>query len=488
MIYVIKGTTGDDSLLGTDLTEDLIDGGDGNDFLIGFGGDDWLVGGAGSDILFGLGDDDYLHGGSGDDLLDGGAQNDTLVGGEGADVLFGGDGDDTASYADSNAAVEVQLLSGLGWGGTADGDMLIGIENLLGSAYGDTLGGDDKGNFLAGELGDDTLEGFDGADVLNGGAGEDKLWGGYGDDVLIGGSGADALHGEDGTDIADYSDSTGSINVSLLSGTGKGGTAEGDTFDSVEWVIGSSYGDVIEGDNGDNALFGMVGNDVLLGSGGADYLNGGLDNDTVSYAGSDAGVLVMLPSGKAYGGHAEGDSFESIENVTGSQYEDTLFGDDARNVLDGMSGDDTLYGGGGEDVLYGGDGDDELHGGDKADLLVGGLGLDTMRGDDGADIFAFSSEKECGVTMACDVLPDFEESAGDRIDLSRIDADSTTSRSHEAFTFIGNNVAFTGAAQVRYNTDSGYIEGNTDADLDPEFYLAINTGLNPQMHDYGFLF
>jgi Ca2+-binding RTX toxin-like protein len=120
-------------------------------------------------------------------------------------------------------------------------------------------------------------------------------------------------------------------------------------------------------------------------------------------------------------------------------------------------------------------------------VLIGGLGQDTLYGQDGADVFKFLSEKELGTDITtADYLGDFSEKAWDRIDLSGIDADSTTARSHEPFTFIGNNVPnFTGVGQVRYN--EGYVELNTDGDLAADFYIKVNTD-SSGMSDNGFIF
>ena len=94
-----------------------------------------------ADVLRGLGGDDMLYGGSG---------NDTLDGGPGADTLMGGPGMDTADYSLSAAGVTVNLLTGLGSGGDAQGDMLTGIENIIGSANDDVLAGDGGANIFAG--------------------------------------------------------------------------------------------------------------------------------------------------------------------------------------------------------------------------------------------------------------------------------------------------------------------------------------------------
>src|SRR5262245_9144242 len=87
----------------------------------------------GDDWIFGLGGDDWIYGQDG---------NDTLEGGAGADMLFGGNGIDTASYIDSPVGVDVNLQTGQGHYGTAEGDLLFSIENITGSLFDDVLVGD----------------------------------------------------------------------------------------------------------------------------------------------------------------------------------------------------------------------------------------------------------------------------------------------------------------------------------------------------------
>src|SRR5581483_1586614 len=111
------------------------------------------------------------------DTLTGDVNNNDLAGCAGADVLIGGGGTDTADYSASTAAVTVNLATGTGTGGDAAGDTLSGIENLLGSAYADTLTGDGNSNQLSGGAGNDTLDGGAGDDVLIGGTGNDTLIG-----------------------------------------------------------------------------------------------------------------------------------------------------------------------------------------------------------------------------------------------------------------------------------------------------------------------
>ena len=259
-------------------------------------------------------------------------------------------------------------------------------------------------NFVDGvTLGDDSIVGY---------GGNDSIWGLSGDDYIVGGTGADALHGGPGTDWAGYYNSTTGVVASLAAGVGVGGEAEGDTYFSIENLVGSGgYADALVGNDGDNSLSGFGGDDFLDGGDGDDTLEGGSGNDTlkggggadvlmgneghpfdegidtVSYYESPEGVIVALGVNGGAGGDAEGDTFEGIENLTGSIYADTLWGDDGINELMGMDGNDALKGFGGADSLDGGNGNDTLDGMDGADTLNGGTGADTMLGGTGDDAY-----------------------------------------------------------------------------------------------------
>lgn len=178
-------------------------------------GDDLLAGGADNDRLFGL------------------AGNDTLVGGRGADALDGGPGRDLATYAVSLGAVRVQLFDpGPQSGGHAEGDVLVAIEDLVGSAYDDVLSGSAARNAISGGFGDDTITGIGTpgltGDILRGDAGDDSLQGGAGADQLFGGDGSDALRGGTGDDVFEI----------------RRGEAEGDSIGDFERA-GAVGGDLI---------------------------------------------------------------------------------------------------------------------------------------------------------------------------------------------------------------------------------------------------
>ncbi|MDB5438887.1 MAG: hypothetical protein JWM33_1314, partial [Caulobacteraceae bacterium] len=129
---------------------------------------------------------DSLIGGRGADILIGAGGADTLDGGLGDDILNGGKGIDTASYASAQGAVKVNLTVSVAQDtGGAGVDTLIAIENLTGSAYGDTLTGNGAHNLIDGGAGADHIDGGDGADTLIGGAGADLLTGGTGSDAFV---------------------------------------------------------------------------------------------------------------------------------------------------------------------------------------------------------------------------------------------------------------------------------------------------------------
>jgi hypothetical protein len=130
---------------------------------------------------------DAAFAGSAADVLVGGRGRDEFLPRGGADRVDGGDGSDTVYYGTSQAAVQVDLADGLPEaGGDAQGDTLLGIENVGGSGLGDRLLGDGGPNQLLGETGDDQLDGRGGDDYLAGGFGNDVLTGGAGDDLIFG--------------------------------------------------------------------------------------------------------------------------------------------------------------------------------------------------------------------------------------------------------------------------------------------------------------
>jgi Ca2+-binding RTX toxin-like protein len=241
-----------DDILEGGVNGDVLTGQSGRDIITGNGGDDQILGLSGNDSLEGGDGADRIHGDEGDDSILGQAGVDILNGGAGADTLLGGTEDDILS-------------------GDADNDSLFG-------------GAGSEGIRAAGA---ESWRGFAVAG-LSGGTGDDVLDGGDGDDYLDGGAGADQLIGGAGFDGADYTGSSGAVNVNLATGLASGGAAQGDTLSGIELVQGSGYGDTITGSANADVIYGGIGDDIIFGGAGNDYLFGGAGNDIIdAQAGDD---------------------------------------------------------------------------------------------------------------------------------------------------------------------------------------------------------
>ena len=409
------------------------------------------------------------------------------------------DDNDAVSYLNSKAPVNINLETGLVFsaGSEADGDVLINIESIQATKYDDILiGNDDKNRFY----------GSEGDDEIIGGAGDDTLSGGGVRDFSPG------TNLSPGEDLLSYKTSPSGVEVSLKNGKAKNDGYgnrdilekafekrpgkefnEDDTpnsdYSSFENLEGSNFNDILlEGDIGNNKIEGLdgndnlkgdQGNDTLIGGAGADNLDGGSGFDWADYSDSPEGVSVNLNENFGEGGHAEGDTFErkkkedleisisslsfpflnlpssgsdttdsAVENLLGSDFADSLVGDNGNNKINpglgngidfvnGLEGSDRLIidysrddvgtgirGGynlgsaiGGflsrntkdgnslkdavsfenieeiqvigtfkDDEIYGGVGNDEINSGGGNDTIYGGKGRNIIRAGDGDDV------------------------------------------------------------------------------------------------------
>lgn len=153
---------------------------------------------------------------------------------------------------------------------------------LAGTSAADWITGGAGDDVIAGGASNDVLAGNSGSDKLKGEAGDDVLYGGAGNDILDGGSGKDVLIGGSGTDTASYASATGNLRAMLSASWGNAGDATGDTYDSIEDLVGGAGADSLLGDEGDNVLTGGQGNDGLRSGLGDDTyvwnLGDGADN------------------------------------------------------------------------------------------------------------------------------------------------------------------------------------------------------------------
>ncbi len=337
----------------------------------------------------------------------------------GDDQIDGGAGYDVLRYDRSGiGAMTIDLARGAA-AGTAEGvaflDRFSGIEEFRGSRIGDRMLGGEENDHLRGMAGDDYLEGRDGQDTLDGGDGDDTLAGLNTEDLRLGGA-ADVFLGGAGRDWVSYEGSAGSLRVDLLFPAINTFAAAGDSYDSIENLIGSRGADNLRGTfeanhmiggrnvdyifgrRGDDTLEGGIGDDVLFGGVGRDTLMGGENRDRAQYSEALERVHADLTFTSRNLGEAAFDIYDSIEDLAGSAFNDVLGGD---------AGDNGLYGREGNDSLYGRDGDDYLNGGANFDRLDGGLGNDTLRGGIGADMFVFNG--------GADVVEDYTSAQADRV-------------------------------------------------------------------------
>ncbi len=437
LIENANGGTGNDSITGNNA-DNTLTGNGGNDTMDGLSGNDTLNGNAGNDTLLGGLGIDTVNGGDGDDWIEGGFSTDTVNGGTGNDTFYvregefgdntdGGTGTDVLDLSNSTTRGAIVNLgaSTYDFSPTFGGPYsIVNVEDVRGTQLADTITGSALANVLVGNGGNDSISGGAGNDTLDGGNGDDTLQGGDGDDTLTAGSGVDLIYGNNGNDrfyiLAGWN---GGIGEAFFGGAGYDtfdtstvifagfdayiNLLDGEFYDidvpssgpisfsSVEKAITGDGNDILIGSAEANALLagagnddisglagndtlgGGDGNDLLDGGAGADYLSGGTGVDTATYASATAGVIVSLFNPTINTGDADGDTYNSIENLYGSAFDDGLNGNMSANVIRGRDGDDGLKGYDGIDSLYGDDGDDILIGGEDADALFGGAGSDT---------------------------------------------------------------------------------------------------------------
>ena len=227
-----------------------------------------------------------------------------------------------------------------------------------------------------------------------------------------------------------------------------GGTA-------ADTLIGNSVANVLTGNVGNDVLIGRDGNDTLVGGRGDDTLDGGDGVDTVSFTDLREGVRVSLLLDRAQNTLGGGrDLLVSIENITGSNYADSLYADNGNNVVRGQAGADTILGRDGDDTLDGGTGDDSLSGGAGIDSLAGGAGNDSLNGGSGDDALAGGAGDD--VYYVDSALDAITEAMDAGIDLVRATLDTTLGANLENLLLAGGARNGTGNALAnRISATSG---------------------------------
>ena len=416
---IVNGGAGNDVLIGSDFN-DIMNGGSGNDVVNGRSGNDTLGGDAGDDTLLGGSGDDNLSGGDGADRVKGQGGTDTLGGGAGNDTIEGGEG--TSSLREEGN-VDLTIRS--------SGDTIVleglGTDIITGTFTTAELIGGPSGNRL-------DASGYNGNVTLNGAGGDDTLIGTANVDSLIGGAGTDRavlrVRGNVAvTDLGvfgpggDFLDSVDSLQIEIDDPTGARVDASTYTLGRVtiiggegrDTIIGSAQNDFLNGRGGRDQIFGGDGNDYILGGGSNDFLVGGNGRDTIlgnsgidTISGGEGNDRIIggnqttvlreenFSGNVTVTSNGQAATISGLGNDTllGSYGRFELIGDDGPNRIDasGVNFSVMLMGGGGNDTLLGGSKGDSLDGGDGVDrieqtvdleqvltdTLVTGRGADTL--------------------------------------------------------------------------------------------------------------
>jgi Ca2+-binding RTX toxin-like protein len=516
------------ALAATVLTDEV-------DMYTATAGADFVLAMGGADTINGLGGDDVLDGGPGADMLTGGAGDDIYVVDDAGDIVVetAGEGADTVqtSLVAYTLTANVENLTGLiktgqRLSGNALGNVItaftgaslltaetlddildggVGADTLKGG-FGDDLYFVNENNYLfsAGDVveerpdaGTDTIRassnytltdfvengellgvannnlvGNVSANVLIGNAGANILLGGLGNDTLNGRGGADDMRGGQGDDTYVVNDSGDMITEDGGPGAGvdlvrtaigyalEGNVENGELLGLAAInLVGNEADNTMTGNPGDNILLGGIGLDTLDGGAGADTMRGGASSDR--YQVDDAGDVVIEEAS------AGTDSVHSTVSYMLTANVEKLFLDDG--AINGV-------GNGGDNVIFGNAANNALDGDGGNDVLRGGEGLDTLTGGEGDDSFFYQLASESGPSSTeRDRIKDF--TFGDRIDLSRVDAD-TDVFGNQAFALDTDGSFSTSEIRQTVVGPNLLLEMNTDADPTAEMsILLLDSGL-----------
>ena len=360
-------------------------GGRGRDTLIGGDGDDLLIGGSGKDTLEGGAGKNVLKGGAGNDIYHFTAETSAT------DRVYDRGGKNTFDFSRLTSAVDVDLSNARQFQKVVNAKRGLrvwlnrndAIDNVIGTDYDDTLVGNRLNNELIAGKGNDTL-------VAS--AGNDLLWGYHGDDTYVFQNdvkGTTRIKDLKGRDTLNFAEMNSGVKVDLGNDARQRVTTTGlyidlNRGDAVDDVVGTNFADFLTGNDKDNVLYGGHGNDRLVASAGDDLLWGHHGNDTYAFVGSPEGTTriwdlegandldfismstaISVDIGDANrqrvttdGLYVDLNNDIAIDNVIGTNFDDTISSNRLDNYIAGGHGNDTLVGSSGSDILFGHHGDD----------------------------------------------------------------------------------------------------------------------------------
>lgn len=362
ILSIKKDTSGNDVITGTNKA-DFIFTTTGNDTITGGKGNDMIVNQSGNTVYkFNEGDgQDIIYDYNGNDRIKLGFNRDRIsYKRNGGDLILKfKNSTDTITIKDwfaleANRIEAIEFLNGDIR--TAD-DILAKFKSQSGT---------NGNNVLIGTDGNDTIHAYAGDDYISTGAGDDVIYGGLGNDIMVGGTGNDKYYVETPDDrVIEYeNEGTDSIvascsyelpdNVENLYLYEEAGAINGRGNNLNNKIVGNDYGNILDGKEGINDLWGGKGDDTYI-------INASNAND-VCHESENEGTDTIMSSITYRITRA------NIENLTltgtndidgwGNKLGNYITGNSGSNILRGDQGNDTLYGGGGVDSLYGGKDDD----------------------------------------------------------------------------------------------------------------------------------
>jgi len=497
----LVGGSGDDTIVSTDASDVVVNGGTGNDklALIGLSNGATLVGGSGDDDIYAKdvgravvagndGDDEFFIVGDGGQFYGDAGKDIFQIGTTTGITLVGGSGDETALPVGSATGIVVN-------GGSGNDELVAdGADGSL------LFGGDDNDKFLIRQANNTTLYGLSGDDDFDIRGGTDLT--ALGDLSVYNFTGNDTFtitdairfagYGERGSDLMIVNGGTG---VSLYGGSG-GDTLRANGGSGV-LLAGNSDNDALVGNGLNGAqLFGGLGDDLLLNTGkGSDSLIGEEGNDSYQFAMSTTvgGITITLDEVRKLGedGRYQDSAnfgtdglylgaltsaatlnlsriagktatpadrqeivaglgvvlFGLFDAVYGTPFADAITGNDEANLIYGFGGNDTISGGLGDDTLVGGAGSNSLTGGDGADTyqFTVAAGIDTI-----VEVATHS-----GTDMLDFALLTSTSNAGDLVTTGlTVNLGSGTTQNYGVdgrYTIVGGALAVEGAIGTRFN-------------------------------------
>jgi Ca2+-binding RTX toxin-like protein len=417
------------------------------------------------------------------DLIDGGAGADTMEGGAGDDIYVVDDRADTMIETEDGGTDTIRTA-------ISHYQIRDNIENLeqLGTAdtftYGNALA-----NTITGNSGASTLYGMEGNDTLIGGAGDDTLSGDDGDDAMIGGTGDDTYYVSETGDVV--TELAGEGNDTIVTSLNHFQIADNvenlqQTGDASLFSYGNALDNTITANDAGAMLYGLAGNDTLVGGLGNDALSGGAGDDVMRGGAGDDAYTVDSAADSVVELKAGGTDTvsASVSYTLGAFVENlTLTGEEAiaatgngsANVLTGNAAANTLKGLGGKDRIFGGDGDD---------FIYGGKGKDALYGEAGEDTFFFAAGDSAKKMGSADVIYGFNR-ADDLIGLELFDANSNKNGDQD-FSFIGGKDFSGKAGQLRVEIINlqTYVFGDTDGNGKADFAIHLDGSYSLKANDF----